>query len=279
MNLPDFTSAYWLFLLTVIFFIIITGRYFLVAGLFYLIFYTWFPAKFEARKINKRKYKKGQFKTEIKWSLVTSLLFSVAGTITIILWQKGVTKVYTDLDLYGYWYLPVSLIVFMLLHETYYYWIHRWMHIPRIYKIVHKVHHDSKIASPFTAFSFHPLEGLLQAIFLPIMLMLLPMHYYVIILQLTIMTFSSVINHLDIEIYPAPLKNSFSKWVIGATHHSLHHKQFKYNYGLYFTFWDKIEKTESPEFAEIIHPKAALTSTAIDSQKNYFKRESALKVK
>ena len=244
MNLPDFTSAYWIFLLTVIFFIIITGRYFLIAGLFYLIFYTWFPSKFEARKINKKKYKKGQFKKEIKWSLITSLLFSVAGTITVILWQKGFTKVYTKPDLYGYWYLPVSLIIFMLLHETYYYWIHRWMHIPRVYKIVHKVHHDSKIASPFTAFSFHPFEGLLQAIFLPLMLMILPMHYYIIILQLTIMTFSSVINHLDIEIYPKPLKKSFGKYIIGATHHSLHHKQFKYNYGLYFTFWDKIEKTE-----------------------------------
>lgn len=270
MNLPDFTSAYWLFLLTVIFFIIITGRYFLIAGLFYLIFYAWFPAKFEARKINKKEYKKGQFKKEIKWSLITSLLFSVAGTITVILWQKGFTKVYTELDLYGYWYLPVSLIIFMLLHETYYYWIHRWMHIPRIYKIVHKVHHDSKIASPFTAFSFHPLEGLLQAVFLPAMLMILPMHYYIIILQLTIMTFSSVINHLDIEIYPEPLKSNFGKWVIGATHHSLHHKQFKYNYGLYFTFWDKIEKTESPEFSDAI--QAALTSTAIDPQKVILKR-------
>ena len=279
MDLPDFSSPYWLFLLTILFFIIITGRYFLIAGLFYLVFYTWFPSKFETRKINRKKYKKGQFRKEIKWSLVTSILFSIAGTIMVVLWQKELTKVYTNAGQYGWWYLPVSLIIFMILHETYYYWIHRWMHHPRVFQIVHKVHHDSHIASPFTAFSFHPLEGLLQAIFLPLMLMLLPMHYYVIILQLTIMTFSSVINHLDIEIYPAPLKNSFSKWVIGATHHSLHHKQFKYNYGLYFTFWDKIEKTESPEFAEIIHPKAALTSTAIDSQKNYFKRESALKVK
>ncbi|MEO9051241.1 MAG: sterol desaturase family protein, partial [Ginsengibacter sp.] len=200
MNLPDFTSSYWLLWLTLFFFIIITGRYFLVAGLFYCIFYVWFPSKWKEKKINKKKYKPGQLKKEIKWSLVSSLLFSMAGTITVLLWQKGYTKIYSNADLYGWWYLPVSLVIFMLLHETYYYWIHRWMHIPRVYKIVHKVHHDSKIASPFTAFSFHPIEGLLQAIFLPVMLIILPMHYYVIIIQLTIMTFSSVINHLDIEI-------------------------------------------------------------------------------
>ncbi len=250
MNLPDFASFNWLVLLTLIFFIIITGRYFLIAGLFYLIFYTWFPSKFEKRKINKKKYPRNQFKKEIKWSLTTSLLFSIAGAFTVILWQKGFTKIYTEINLYGWFYLPASLVIFMLLHETYYYWIHRWMHIPSVYRIVHKVHHESLIASPFTAFSFHPLEGLLQAVFLPAVLLVLPMHYYVIIAVLTLMTFSSVINHLNIEIYPRKSNNLLSRWVIGATHHSLHHKQFKCNYGLYFTFWDKIKKTESAEFKE-----------------------------
>ena len=183
--------------------------------------------------------------------MLSSAIFAVTATATVILWQKGDTKVYTTISLSDWWYFLLSLLIYMLLQETYYYWIHRWMHIPSVYKIVHKVHHDSKIASPFTAFSFHPLEGLLQAIFLPIMLMILPMHYYIIIFQLTIMTFSSVINHLDIEIYPKGSHNIWAKWVIGATHHSLHHKQFKYNYGLYFTFWDKIKKTESPEFKKL----------------------------
>ncbi len=251
MNLPDFSSPYWFISITLLFFIIITGRYFLVAGLFYLVFYVWFPLKWQARKINKKQYKTGQFKKEIKWSLITAVLFSIAGAITVVLWQKGFTKVYTNTAQYGYWYLPISLMIFMLLHETYYYWIHRWMHIPSVFKIVHKVHHDSNIASPFTAFSFHPLEGFLQAIFLPAMLMVLPMHYVVIIILLTIMTFSSVINHLDIEIYPKGSHHIFAKWVIGATHHSMHHKQFNYNYGLYFTIWDKIKRTESPGFKQM----------------------------
>ena len=219
MDLPDFSSPYWLFLLTVIFFVIITGRYFLVAGLFYLVCYKWFPERFEGRKIHKKKYKKGQLKKEIRWSMITSLLFTVAGTITVVLWQKGFTKVYTNVHLYDLWYLPVSLIIFMFVHETYYYWLHRWMHLPAVFKIV-------------------------QAIFLPVMLMVLPMHYFVIIIVLVIMTFSSVINHLDIDIYPKNPNHFLTKWVIGAEHHSSHHQFFKYNYGLYFTFWDKIVGTE-----------------------------------
>jgi hypothetical protein len=47
-------------------------------------------------------------------------------------------------------------------------------------------------------------------------------------------------------------RHLFGKWLIGATHHSLHHKQFKYNYGLYFTFWDKWKKTESPLYSAFV---------------------------
>lgn len=249
MNLPDFTAPLWFLILTVSFFAVITGRYFIIAGAFYLMFYIWWPSKWEQRKLHRKEYRKGQLGTEIRWSVITGLLFALVGAGTVVLWQKGATLVYADPLRYGLWYLPASLVVSMLLHETYYYWLHRWMHQPRVFRIVHKVHHDSRITSPFTAFSFHPLEGFLQAIFFPLLLMILPLHYDVIIVQLVIMTFSSVINHLDIELYPKGFsRNALGRWLIGATHHSLHHTQFKFNFGLYFTFWDKLGDTESPVF-------------------------------
>jgi sterol desaturase/sphingolipid hydroxylase (fatty acid hydroxylase superfamily) len=64
------------------------------------------------------------------------------------------------------------------------------------------------------------------------------------------MSFSSVINHLNIEIYPRDAHRHFAgKWIIGATHHSMHHKQYRYNFGLYFTIWDRLVKTEGPSGA------------------------------
>ena len=258
MKLPDFSDPLQFLLVTGLFFLVITGRYLLIAGIFYGVFYKWFPAKWQARKINDRGYKKDQFKKELTWSMVTALIFSVAGAFTGLLWQKGFTRIYNEVAEYGWFYLPVSLIISMFIHETYYYWVHRWMHQPWIFRVVHKVHHDSNITSPFTAFSFHPLEGLLQAIVLPVNLVIIPMHPAVILVQLTIMTFSSVINHLDIEVYPHGFEKHFiGKWLIGATHHSLHHKQFRYNYGLYFTFWDKLKKTESPYFKSLFKAKTS----------------------
>jgi sterol desaturase/sphingolipid hydroxylase (fatty acid hydroxylase superfamily) len=256
MQLPDFTDPLWFLVTTLVVFAVVIGRYFLIAGLFYGVFYLWYPHRWKERKINERSYKQGQFRKEVGWSIITAAIFAVSGAATMVLWQKGYTKVYLEVGDYPLWWLPVSLLVAMLLHETYYYWLHRWMHHPKVFRIVHKVHHDSNITSPWTAFSFHPTEGVFQALFLPLLLLVLPMHLYVLVIQLTIMTFSSVINHLDIEVYPRNFHRHFlGKWLIGATHHSLHHKQFRYNYGLYFTFWDKWKRTESPLFPKLFEQK------------------------
>lgn len=254
----ELASPFIFLLVTLLMFFVVIGRYILIAGLFHFWFFVLKKDKRTNRSLSKKKIDKKQFYTEIKWSVFTSLIFAVAGSLTALLWQKGYTRLYIDPNKYALWYLPVSLLISMFIHETYYYWLHRWMHQPKVFRLLHKVHHDSNTTSAWTAFSFHPLESLLQAIILPITIIIVPMHVYVLLFQLTIMTFSSVINHLEIETYPANFHKHFiGKWIIGATHHSLHHKQFKYNFGLYFTFWDKWKKTESPKFISLFEEKTA----------------------
>lgn len=247
----DFTEPIVFFWLTVSIFSIVVFRYFLLASIFHLYFYVWKSKEWEKRKLNKKKYPPKQFREEMFWSMLTALIFSVIGSLAAILWQKGFTRIYLDVNEFPIWWIPFSIIVSMFIHETYYYWLHRWMHQPKIYKIVHHVHHESKITSAWTAFSFHPIEGVLEALIMPAIVMVLPMHIYAIVIHLTIMTITAAINHLDIEIYPKNLfGNLVGKYMIGATHHSHHHKYYRYNYGLYFTFWDKLGKTESPNFVK-----------------------------
>jgi Delta7-sterol 5-desaturase len=248
--LPFDLSNWSVFALSVLaMFLVVVLRYLVVAGVFFLYFHRWRAQWWQARKINPKPYSEGQFGREIYWSVISSFIFAVAGAFTAILWQKGYTAIYLNINDLGWLYFGLSILIAMFIHETYYYWLHRWMHQPAVFRVVHKVHHDSLIASPWTAFSFHPYESILEAIILPAIVLFLPMYPYAIVTHLTIMTFSSVINHLDIEIYPPNFaKNFLGKWLIGATHHALHHSQFKYNFGLYFTFWDKWMHTESPQY-------------------------------
>ena len=229
-----------------IFFAVLLLRYFATAGTFYVYYFKLQKTSESARIMSRRPASRKQIKKEIAWSVISSVIFAFVGTITYFLWKNNLTAIYLDPSHIGYWYLPASLVIMMLIHETYYYWLHRAMHIPQIYKRAHKVHHQSLSPSPWTAFSFHPWESILEAVIVPLILIFLPVNVYVLLFYLIFMTFSSVINHLDIEIYPEFFRNSWiGKLCIDATHHHYHHKEFITNYGLHFTFWDRWMGTES----------------------------------
>ena len=235
--------------LFIIMWAIIFFRYILVAGGFHLYFYKIKKQAFKARRISTKLRKTNQTKKEIIASFFSSGLFALGGVFLVRIWSNGYAQIYNDIHQYGIPYLFISALLFLFLHDTYYYWLHRWMHRPSVYKYIHQQHHDSIATTAWTSFSFDLPESLMQAIFLPIMVFVLPMHYSVVIFLLMFMTLSATINHLDIEIYPKDFnKHPVGKWLIGATHHSLHHSEFITNYGLYFTFWDHWMGTESKVF-------------------------------
>lgn len=123
------------------------------------------------------------------------------------------------------------------------------MHRPKILRHFHNIHHKILYTSSFTSISFHPIEALAQAIFLPILVLFLPMHFSVLLALLLAMSMTTVINHAGVEVYPGTaLRSPIARWMVGATHHDMHHPRYKCNYGLYFTFWDVWMKTEDAGF-------------------------------
>lgn len=247
-----FTEPYYFFRLTTIIFLITFIRYLIVSGVYHYIFFVWLRKAFAERIITKKGMDAKQMRLEVYRSFLTSFIFSFSGTALVIFWQKEWTQIYIDWGAYPIWYHPLSIVLALLIHETYYYWMHRWMHRPKVYKWVHKWHHDSIETSSLTSFSFHPIESILQAIVVPLLILILPLHLFVLFFLLIIMTLSGTINHAGVEVFPKGFERHWlGKWLIGATHHDLHHKQFRYNFGLYFTFWDHWMKTESPKYEKL----------------------------
>ncbi|MGB5821029.1 MAG: sterol desaturase family protein [Saonia sp.] len=235
-----------LFIFAVILFLIIFIRYLIVAGAYHYIFYVLFRKRFKNRIIDLSPVKQQQQLKEIYWSAMSALVFTLFGAGMFFLWLHDYTAIYVALNTYPIWYLFVSVFLALFIQDTYYYWLHRWMHLPRIYKYLHRVHHKSVHTSVFTSFSFHPAESVLQALILPLIVIVLPLHLYAALFILILMTLSAVINHAGVEIYPSgKFGNWMSKWIIGASHHDQHHRKFNYNFGLYFTFWDRWMGTES----------------------------------
>ncbi len=221
-------------------------RYFLLVGSFY--FYFWTLGR--GQSLYSRKNRKGQIRKEIYWSLATTIIFAISGVLIGVLWELGLAKFYLNFDEYPLWWLPLSFFAYSLVHEIYFYFTHRWMHLPKVYRKVHAVHHLSMEPSPWASFCFHPLEALIESAILPLMVVLIPIHPLVFLLYLTWMTVSAINNHLGVELMPRFFKRirwrnlSLFDVFVSATHHAYHHKYYRCNYGLYFTFLDRWLNTE-----------------------------------
>jgi sterol desaturase/sphingolipid hydroxylase (fatty acid hydroxylase superfamily) len=161
----------------------------------------------------------------------------------------GDTLVYWELQDYGWIWLLLSLPIVLFLDDSFFYWSHRAMHHPRLYRLFHKVHHNSTDPSPFTTFAFSPLEAVVEHLMLIILPFILPMHFAVIIIWQIFSMLNNVMGHLGYELYPKGwTKIPFLKYKTASTHHNMHHELFNGNYALYFTFWDKWMRTELADY-------------------------------
>lgn len=224
-------------------------RYFIAASTAYLIFWVFFIKRLQHRIIQKKRPKVSQMWMEFRYSVSTAFIFAIVGTGILVLTKAGYTKIYTDIAEYGWSWMVISFVLMLFFHDTYFYWAHRFMHHPKVFKHVHLVHHRSTNPSPWAAYSFHPLEAVIETAVFQIIVFSIPAHPLTLFAFLTYMISRNVIGHLGIEIFPSWfLKSKWFNWITVTTHHDLHHKNFNTNYGLYFSWWDKIMGTEDKAY-------------------------------
>jgi sterol desaturase/sphingolipid hydroxylase (fatty acid hydroxylase superfamily) len=219
--------------------VIVGVRYLVTSGLFA----AWTARRFPGRLAGQGE----QVRREIGWSLASAAIYGVPAGIVAWGWQeRGWTRVYSHVGDYPLWWLPVSVLVYLALHDTWFYWTHRWMHWPRLFKIAHAVHHASRPPTAWAAMSFHPLEAVTGAVVIPVLVFVVPIHIAALGVVLAIMTLMGVTNHMGWEMFPKRLVHGpAGRWLITATHHELHHHKYRCNYGLYFRFWDRLCGTDA----------------------------------
>lgn len=178
-------------------------------------------------------------------------VFTVVAWVVIRSPLSEYTLRYKDIDAHGWGYWCVSVVLMIFLHDTYFYWTHRAMHHPKLFRFFHAVHHQSRNPSPWAAFAFHPLEAIVETgIIFPISF-LIPYHTSALAVFLLFMTGYNVYGHLGYELYPKSFASSkIGKWVNTSVSHNQHHEKFNGNYGLYFLFWDRWMKTLRKDYTK-----------------------------
>ena len=221
------------------------------AGAAFLFLYRWKGNPFRGRKIQPDSARSATIWREVRYSILTAMIFALNGFCIFLLMSWGWTLIYAELSELGWLYGVISLIAAIILHDAYFYWTHRLMHHLRLFHLFHRLHHESHSPSPWAAYAFTPLEAVVQTMFLTLLIFVLPLHVSVIYLFMFHMIVRNVVGHSGFELFPRGIAAHRVFGILTTnTHHDLHHSAKAGNYGLYFTWWDRICGTENPDYRE-----------------------------
>lgn len=227
------------------------ARYFILAGIPFVLFYLLIPKRVRRFKIQGRYADKKDFLREISHSMVSVTVFTLYAVVVLFTPLRQYTLVYDHVSDYSVAYIWISLALSLIIHDTYFYWMHRLLHHPRLFGIAHLVHHKSKNPSPWTSYSFHLLEAFTEGFILLVLVFVLPMHPLTIFLFTVTGFVINVYGHLGYEITPKWFRHTWLFQILNTSvHHNLHHSKFKGNYGLYFRIWDRLMGTEHPDYVK-----------------------------
>lgn len=233
----------------VLIFFVIFMRYLTLAGLVFLLAYVWRRKEWFFWKIQQKFPSNTRIRAEILHSTLTCAIFASMAFVVFYLRRQGYGAMYYDIAERGWWYYFGSIALMVLVHDTYFYWIHRLMHHPRLFRLVHLEHHKSTNPTPFTAFSFHPLESVVEFGVVPLFALLIPVHTSAFFIFTVWSMVFNVLGHSGYEFSPSGFtRNWFFRWFNTPTHHNMHHTMSACNYSLYFNFWDRLMGTNHPEY-------------------------------
>lgn len=213
--------------------IVVLGGYFLYLSLATISYYT----VFDRRLMKHPHFLKDQVRLEIIYTCKSVPQMAVPTVALFLLEVRGHSKLYDNVGTsLGYIGIVISIVTFITFTDACIYWIHRFLHHKHVYRHIHKDHHKWKIPTPFASHAFHPMDGFLQSCPYHIYPFLFPLHK---VLYLCLFVF---VNIWTVSIHDGDYRvpETLKPFVNGSAHHTDHHLFYSFNYGQFFTLWDRI---------------------------------------
>lgn len=187
--------------------------------------------------------------SDIRLSIISAICFGLGAACFMAIYNLGLTKVYLQWEARDLGYIAFSYVAVLILQDAYFYFVHRLLHLPFLFKHFHEGHHHSKPPTPWTFFALEPVEAMSQIGFLLCLTLLIPLNLGVLVAVLVTMTVWSTGNHMGLQVVPLTRSSRWwGQWFIGSSHHLIHHQRYSRHYGLYFTFWDKVLGTQDQRY-------------------------------
>jgi len=193
--------------------------------------------KFDPRDLisQSRKFTfKNQLYDNMFWSLTSGVFFWTAFE-ALMLWSMANNHI----PVMNWREQPVLFVLWFLLTPLWisfhFYWIHRLLHWPPLYKLAHALHHRNTNVGPWSGLSMHPIEHVLffSSILIHWFIAAHPIH---ILFHMQHQALTAATSHAGFD---ALLVNDKKALALGTFHHQMHHRYFECNYGNLEVPWDK----------------------------------------
>src|SRR5262245_43487661 len=93
---------------------------------------------FRAREIQPNGFSWVIYRHEIFYAVITLVISAaVLGWITTTLRKNGIIAF--NHAPASWWVIGLEYVAYFFLFDTYFYWLHRWMHNEPMYKLIHKI--------------------------------------------------------------------------------------------------------------------------------------------
>ena len=233
---------------------ILSLRYLIVAGGYYLLTWKLLKKHIGSFLVNPRVPFQGQERFELKYAIITTLIFGFGGLHFYGAKEFGLGFIYKDVAEYGWGYWWFSLFAMLLLNDVYFYWTHRALHIKSLFSRYHSIHHKSRVTTPLTSQSFHAVETAMNTLIAILFPYIMPIHPTAYIAFTIVAFLNNVYGHSNYDWVQAPLRNYVPFSLLNSPSvHGLHHEKVHGNYGLYTNIWDRLHGTYVDPHAQAAH--------------------------
>lgn len=183
----------------------------------------------------------------------------------VAVWPIAKNRLSFSAELPAFTELLWSLAAYAMITEVTFYYSHRMLHIPKLYKLCHKEHHEIKAPFAICALYFHPLEHVTSVLQAIIPALVCKSHLSIALLWICMATFNVLLHHCgyDFEPYwPDSLQPFFKSM---TQQHDYHHYAFDKCFGVigvldwlhgtdagfteHYQKWEKAREKEAPKLA------------------------------
>lgn len=184
------------------------------------------PDRFPTPRMQQADLRLGLFNLSVG-SALSGLLAYYAAT-------GGRTGLYFTVGERGLGFTLLSTVCYFLATDLLLYAAHRIYHRPRLFRLIHRVHHRNTTPTPFTAYSMHPIEFLTYEAVALLPLFFFPVYAGAAIATLLYSNITAMLQHSGVRM------SSLLPWQPVTLFHDDHHKFFHVNYGQNLALWDRV---------------------------------------